>query len=90
MNGFIIFRLKYFYNRVIIALFVSEKNQIKIFQAMKQVLKYIGVIVLLIGVFILAIPTLQGSVSNTVLLVGIGTMLIGYFGHIVINKKLEK
>lgn len=56
---------------------------------MKLFLKYVGVLVLLIGVAILAVPFLTGSMSNGVLVAGIVVMLIGYFGHIMINKRLE-
>lgn len=56
---------------------------------MKLFLKYLGVLVLLIGVAILAVPFLNGGMSNGVLVAGIVVMLIGYFGHIIINKKLE-
>ncbi|MDD4515810.1 hypothetical protein [Massilibacteroides sp.] len=57
---------------------------------MKQLMKYLGVIVLLIGVAILAIPAIQGSMSNTILIVGFITIILGYLGHIVINKRLEE
>lgn len=88
MKAFIIFRLKYFYNRVIITLFVQEKNLNKNSTTMKQLLKYLGVIVLLIGVAILAVYSAQGLKNNTILVVGLATIIIGYLGHIVINKKL--
>lgn len=54
---------------------------------MNTLLKYIGVVVLLIGVAILAIPFLTGGMSNTILMTGLVVMLIGYFGHIILNKK---
>ncbi|MDR2968577.1 MAG: hypothetical protein LBV32_03110 [Tannerellaceae bacterium] len=54
---------------------------------MNTLLKYIGVVVLLVGVAILAIPFLTGGMSNAILVAGIAVMLVGYFGHIIINKK---
>ncbi|WP_199652971.1 hypothetical protein [Parabacteroides sp. AM08-6] len=56
---------------------------------MNELLKNLGVIVLLIGVVILAVPAISGSVSNTVLLTGLIVIILGYIGHIVINKKLQ-
>lgn len=87
-NGFIIFLSKYFYNRVIIALFAVEKIIYKISITMNELLKNLGVIVLLIGVIILAVPAISGGMSNTILLTGLGIIILGYIGHIVINKRL--
>ena len=56
---------------------------------MKQLIKYLGVIVLLVGVAILAIPTAQGSLNNGILTAGLVTIVIGYLGHIFINKRIE-
>lgn len=56
---------------------------------MNELLKNLGVIVLLIGVIILAVPALTGGMSNTVLLTGLGLIILGYLGHIVINKRVE-
>ncbi|MDR3269585.1 MAG: hypothetical protein LBT83_11050 [Tannerella sp.] len=54
-----------------------------------SVLKYVGVLVLLIGVAILAVPTLRGELTNTYLLVGLFLIVFGYIGHIFLNKKIE-
>lgn len=56
---------------------------------MNELLKYVGVIILLIGVGVLAIPFLSGQQSNTMLLVGLFLILGGFFAHIFINKKIE-
>ena len=56
---------------------------------MNELIKNLGVIVLLIGVIILAVPALTGGISNSILLTGLGLVLLGYFGHIVINKRVE-
>lgn len=56
---------------------------------MNELLKYLGVIILLVGVIILAIPFLSGEQSNTLLLVGLFLVLGGFFAHIFINKKVE-
>ena len=55
---------------------------------MNELLKNLGVIVLLIGVIILAVPAINGGLSNTILLTGLGVIILGYIGHIVINKRL--
>lgn len=52
-------------------------------------LKYLGILILLVGVVILTVPTLVGKPSNTFLLVGILTIVAGFFGHIVLNRKVE-
>ena len=54
---------------------------------MNELLKNLGVIVLLIGVIILAVPAINGGLSN-ILLTGLGVIILGYIGHIVINKRL--
>ena len=50
---------------------------------MNELLKNLGVIVL-----ILAVPAINGGLSNTILLTGLGVIILGYIGHIVINKRL--
>ncbi len=52
---------------------------------MKEFAKYIGVIVMIIGVIVLAIPFLQGTNSNTSLLVGLLIIIEGFLGHIFVN-----
>lgn len=56
---------------------------------MNELLKYLGVIILLLGVGVLAFPFLSGEQSNTFLLVGLFLILGGFFAHIIINKKIE-
>jgi hypothetical protein len=57
---------------------------------MNSLLKYLGVIILLIGVIILALPTFTGGrTSNLILLSGLAAIVIGYFAHIILNKKVE-
>ena len=56
---------------------------------MNELIKNLGVIVLLIGVIILAVPAITGVVTNTILIAGLGVIILGYIGHIVINKKME-
>ncbi len=56
---------------------------------MNGFVKNIGVLVVLIGVAILAVPFITGGMSNTLLSVGFVVMLIGYFSHILINRKTE-
>lgn len=52
---------------------------------MKEFAKYIGVIVMIIGVLILAIPFLQGTNSNPSLLIGLLVIIEGFIGHIFVN-----
>lgn len=51
-------------------------------------LKYLGVLVLIIGVLVLAVPYLtSGGSSNTLLVTGIVLIVVGYLSHIFLNKK---
>lgn len=54
-------------------------------------LKYLGVLVLLIGVIVLAIPAISGSAgSNVMLVLGLVLVLLGYVGHIMLNKNSKR
>ena len=55
---------------------------------MSELVKNLGVIVLLIGVIILAVPAITGGVTNTILIAGLAVIILGYVGPIVINKKM--
>ena len=50
---------------------------------MNELIKNLGVIVLIIGAAVLAVPFFTGGMT------GLGLVLLGYFGHIVINKRVE-
>ncbi len=56
---------------------------------MNEFIKNLGVIVLLIGVVILAVPALTGGMTNAILLTGLVVIVIGYLSHIIINKRVE-
>ena len=54
-------------------------------------LRYLGVLVLLIGVIVLAIPSISGSAgSNVMLVLGLVLVLLGYVGHIMLNKNSKR
>ena len=52
---------------------------------MKEIAKYSGVIVMLIGVALLAIPFFQGATNNTNLLIGLILVIECFLGHIYVN-----
>ena len=56
---------------------------------MNELIKNLGVIVLIIGAAVLAVPFFPGGMKNSILFTGLGLVLLGYFGHIVINKRVE-
>ncbi len=56
---------------------------------MSELMKNLGVIVLLIGVVILAVPAMTGGLTNAVLMTGLIVIVVGYLGHIFLNKKAE-
>ncbi|MDR2388490.1 MAG: hypothetical protein LBD89_01715 [Tannerellaceae bacterium] len=51
--------------------------------------QYLGVIILLIGVAILAVFAFLNGVTNVILLSGFGIILLGYVVYIVLNRRLE-
>lgn len=55
---------------------------------MSTLLKYVGVFVILLGVAILAGTYYSGALSNTILAISIAMILLGYLGHIFLNKKV--
>jgi uncharacterized membrane protein HdeD (DUF308 family) len=54
-------------------------------------LKYLGVLILIAGVVILAVSYFftSGTISNTVLMFGIILIIAGYLSHIFLNKKIQ-
>lgn len=56
---------------------------------MKNFLKYLGPILVLVGVAILAVYHFGSSQSNTYLVVGGLLMIIGAIGHVIINRKID-
>lgn len=52
---------------------------------MKDLAKYLGVIVMLIGVAFLAIPFFMGTTNNFNLLIGLILVIEGFLGHIYVN-----
>ena len=52
---------------------------------MKELARYSGVIVMIIGVLVLAIPFFAGSTNNTTLLIGLLLVIEGFLGHIYVN-----
>lgn len=51
--------------------------------------KYLGAIILLIGVLVLAIPAFTDKITNNSLLIGLLLVIIGFFAHIVIGRKAK-
>lgn len=57
---------------------------------MRKFLTYLGAIVLLIGVLVLAVPAFIHTTSNVTLYIGIILVILGYILHIVLNKRNER
>ncbi|WP_329904281.1 hypothetical protein [Porphyromonas pogonae] len=57
---------------------------------MNDFMKYLGVVILLVGVLVLAIPALTNTSSNGTLWTGLILIIAGFFTHIFINRKIEK
>ena len=52
---------------------------------MKELAKHSGVIVMIIGVLILALPFFSGTTNNTNLLIGLVLIVEGFLGHLYVN-----
>ncbi|MDO5664132.1 MAG: hypothetical protein Q4G63_02595 [Bacteroidia bacterium] len=52
---------------------------------MKELAKYSGVIVMIAGVLILAIPFFSGTTTNTTLLIGLLLVIEGFLGYLFVN-----
>lgn len=53
---------------------------------MNNFLKYLGAIILLIGVLVIAIPAFLKVTTNVTLSVGLFLVILGFIGHIVFNR----
>jgi hypothetical protein len=56
---------------------------------MNTLLKNLGVLILLIGAAVLAGAYFTSSLTNTILLVCLVVIILGYLTHILLNKKAE-
>lgn len=52
---------------------------------MKEIARYSGVLLMLIGVAVLAIPFFSGNTTNTNLIIGLVLVVEGFLGHIYVN-----
>lgn len=52
---------------------------------MKEIARYSGVIVMLIGVAVLALPFFSGNTNNSNLIIGLVLVIQGFLGHIYVN-----
>ena len=50
---------------------------------MNELIKNLGVIVLIIGAAVLAVPFFTGGMTNSILLTGLGLVLLGYFSRLI-------
>jgi len=56
---------------------------------MKNFLKYLGPIILLIGTVLLTVYYFENTASNTLLTVAGALMVSGLIAHVIINKYVE-
>lgn len=52
---------------------------------MKELARYSGVVVMIVGVLVLAVPFFGGTTNNTNLLIGLLLVIEGFLGHIFVN-----
>ena len=55
---------------------------------MKNLLSYLGVIIVIIGVIVLGVSVLTDSVRNTMLLISALLVILGLFLHIFLNREV--
>ena len=56
---------------------------------MNTLMKSLGALILLIGVGVLTIPMITDTPNNTILMIGLVTVVCGFLLHIFLNKKFE-
>lgn len=56
---------------------------------MNAFLKYLGLIIEVIGVIFLIVPKLMSTTSNNTLVAGGACMVIGIATHVVVNRKVK-
>lgn len=53
---------------------------------MKNLVKYLGVLLVVIGALVIIIPALMNTTNNTTLGFAAGFLVVGMVGHIILNK----
>jgi hypothetical protein len=56
---------------------------------MKNLVKYLGVLLVVIGALVIIIPALMNTTNNTTLGIAAVLLVLGMVGHIVINKVVK-
>ena len=56
---------------------------------MKDILKYLGLFVIIIGVVILSITVFNQSHTNSVLVFSLVLIVLGLLGHILLNRYID-
>jgi hypothetical protein len=56
---------------------------------MKELLKYLGLFVIIIGVVILSVTVYKQSHSNSILVISLILVALGFLGHILLNRYLD-
>ena len=56
---------------------------------MKQILRNLGLLVILIGVVFLSIVVFNQTQTNAKLMVSLVLIIVGFLGHIVLNRYLN-
>ncbi|ERJ83365.1 hypothetical protein HMPREF1988_01205 [Porphyromonas gingivalis F0185] len=77
--------------RRIIVLFAEIKtktNKTNIL-TMEGIGKYLGAIILLVGVLVLAIPAFTNSISDKSLMIGLFLVVVGFFAHIILGRRAK-
>ena len=56
---------------------------------MKELLKYLGLVSIVIGVLILSISVFRETTTNARLAVSLILVVVGFLGHIILNKVID-
>lgn len=56
---------------------------------MKDIIKNLGLIVILIGIIFLSIVVFRQTHTNTQLAISLILVIVGFFGHIILSKFID-
>jgi hypothetical protein len=56
---------------------------------MKDILKNIGLLSVVVGVVILSLAVFKDTTTNSVLIISLIFVVVGFLGHIILNKVIK-
>lgn len=56
---------------------------------MNQLVKYLGIVLVLVGVIVLVLHSVVANPTNVYLWLGLGSMIVGIITHIIMQKRFK-